>query len=85
MFEGGAGPQTIDLVRELGKVAPTVLITADTRFVEDLGIDSLDLVAIFLGVQDRFDVIVDDNDVARIKTIGDLVAYIGQRRESMAA
>lgn len=85
MHDGGIGTEVVELVRKLGKIGPTVLITTETRFVEDLGIDSLDLVAVFLGVQDRFDVVIEDEDVAEIKTVGDLVGYIGKRGDSLAA
>lgn len=77
--------QVTEVVRVTGKVSPTALVTAESRLVEDLGIDSLDLVAVFLQVQDRFDVLVDDADVPAPKTIGDLVAYVAVRRGAAAA
>jgi acyl carrier protein len=85
MSDAAISSLVADLVREVGRVAPTVLITAETRFVEDLGIDSLDLVAVFLAVQDRLAVVIEDDDVAELKTLGDLVAYVRDRNDAIAA
>jgi acyl carrier protein len=85
MRECAVVAQVTDLVRELGKVPATVFLGADSRFVEDLGIDSLDLVAVFLGVQDRFGVVVEDDDVSALRTVGDLAAYVNRGRDARAA
>lgn len=85
MPETALASQVHDIVRELGKVAPTTLLTSETRFVEDLGIDSLDLVAVFLGLQDRLGVVIEDDDIPALKTVGDLVAYVGRDHDAIAA
>ena len=68
------------VVRQAAKLAPNVEIEADSRLVEDLGIDSLDLVGVLLKIQDHFEVEIDDDDVAQLKTIGSLADYIDQRK-----
>lgn len=73
------------IVRKVGKVPADRLVAPETRLVEDLGIDSLDLVAVFLNVQDRFDVVIEDDDVPRLKTVADLAAYITRNHGSVAA
>jgi acyl carrier protein len=73
------------IVRKAGKVAPTVAITPDSRLVEDLGIDSLDLVAVFLSVQDRYDVVIEDEDIPALKSISNVAAYVSRDPGSMAA
>lgn len=77
--------ELLDIVRRVGKVPADRLVTPETRLVEDLGIDSLDLVAVFLGIQDRFDVVIEDDDVPRLKSVADLAAYIGPSRGTVAA
>ena len=51
-------------------------ITMDSVITDDLGADSLDLVDLLMSVEDEFDVKVPDDDVLKIKTVGDLVRYI---------
>jgi acyl carrier protein len=85
MTDLAVASQVVEVVRSVGRVAPTVLVGGDSRLVEDLGIDSLDLVAVFLAVQDRFDVVIEDDDVPNLKTVADVVSYVSQRQASQAA
>ena len=51
-------------------------ITMDSNLVEDLGIDSLDFVDIVMSLEDEFDTEFPEEDMAGIKTVGDIVKYI---------
>ena len=51
-------------------------ITMDSRLIEDLKADSLDVVDILMSLQDEFDVEIPDEEVENIKTVGDLVHYL---------
>ena len=51
-------------------------ITLDSSLVEDLGIDSLDFVDIVMSLEDEFDTEFPEEDMAVIKTVGDIVKYI---------
>ena len=51
-------------------------ITMDTLVMEDLGADSLDLVELFMTIEDELDIAISDEDAVNIKTIGDLVAIL---------
>lgn len=85
MAESPLVTELVAIVRKVGKVAPERLVTSDTRLVDDLGIDSLDLVAVFLQVQDRFDVVIEDDDVAALRTVSDLATYVARRSGPVAA
>lgn len=50
-------------------------ITLDST-LEDLKIDSLDMVEIIMDIEDQFDVSIDSAE--GIKTVGDLVDYISK-------
>ena len=50
-------------------------ITVDTKF-EDLGADSLDLVEMVMALEEEFDIQIDDEEVEKIATVGDVVNYI---------
>ncbi len=51
-------------------------ITVDTSFTEDIGADSLDLVELVMALEQEFDIEIDDDEVEKIKTVGDAVRYI---------
>jgi acyl carrier protein len=70
------------IVRESAKIPPRVPINASTRLVEDLAIDSLDLVNLILELQDRFEVAIDEEAVANLCRIGDVAAYLSKSSKS---
>lgn len=51
-------------------------ITPDTTFVDDLGADSLDIFQIIMGIEDTFDIEIDNEDAEKIATVGDAVEQI---------
>ena len=54
-------------------------ITLEATFVEDLGVDSLDLVELSMALEDEFGIEeMAEEDMANIKTVGDLVEYLGK-------
>ncbi len=51
-------------------------ITADTNIMEDLGADSLDVVDMLMSLEDEFDVEIPDEEIEKMRTVADVVAYI---------
>lgn len=51
-------------------------INMNTSFTEDIGADSLDLVELVMALEQEFDIEIDDEEVEKIKTVGDAVRYI---------
>lgn len=51
-------------------------ISVDTSFAEDIGADSLDLVELVMALEQEFDIEIDDEEVEKIKTVGDAIRYI---------
>ena len=51
-------------------------ITMETTFVDDLGADSLDVFQIIMGIEEAFDVEIDNEEVEKIVTVGDAVDQI---------
>ena len=46
-------------------------ITADSRFVDDLGADSLDVLEIVMGIEDEFGIKIPTEATGDIVTVGD--------------
>lgn len=55
-------------------------ITLATSFVDDLEADSLDIVELIMAVEEEFGIMIEDQDVEGIKTIGDVVNYIAEKQ-----
>ncbi len=54
-------------------------ITRDTDIVEDLGVDSLDIAELLLTLEDEFDITIPEEDIAKLKTVGDLVDFMDKQ------
>lgn len=63
------------IVADILNVDPAT-ITMETRFIEDLGADSLDLFQIVLAIEDEFEITVEDSQFEKITTIGTAVEEI---------
>ena len=51
-------------------------IKMETTFVDDLGADSLDVYQIIMGIEEAFDVEIQNEDAEKILTVGDAVEQI---------
>ena len=51
-------------------------IHMDSTFVDDLGADSLDIFQIIMGIEETFDIKIDNEDAEKIVTVGDAVEQI---------
>lgn len=70
---------TLDKVRkmlaeQLNK--PIEKVQAESRFVEDLSVDSLDMIEMLMALEDEFAISVPNDQVDNMKTVGDIVAFI---------
>lgn len=51
-------------------------VTPTARFEEDLGVDSLTLVDLVVAVEDRFGLVIPDEEWARFITVDDAITYL---------
>ncbi len=51
-------------------------INENTDIAEELGADSLDLVELMMSAEEEFGITVVDDDLAKLKTVADIVKYI---------
>ena len=51
-------------------------ISIESSFLDDLGADSLDVFQIVMGIEEEFDIEIDNETAERISTVGDAVEYI---------
>ncbi|MCA8990265.1 MAG: acyl carrier protein [Planctomycetaceae bacterium] len=67
--------KVIEIVSEHLKV-PKDELKVESRFVEDLKADSLDLVELVMEFEEAFSITIPDEDYEKIKSVGDAVKYI---------
>jgi acyl carrier protein len=63
-------------IRSVSKRTQTMAITADSLFVEDLALDSLDLVGVLMNVEDHFDLKIELDEIANIRTVAELGSHL---------
>ena len=51
-------------------------VTPEARLGDDLGIDSLTLVEVVVAAEDRFGLVIADDEWSRFVMVGDVIAYI---------
>jgi acyl carrier protein len=51
-------------------------ITESSRFIEDLGFNSYMFMCLLGEVEDNYDVEVDEQEVLKLRTVGDAIAYV---------
>jgi len=71
--------EALDAIREVAvevlSVEPAT-VTEAARFKEDLEADSLDLVELVMGLEERFDISVPEEDLENVGTVGQAVDLV---------
>ena len=64
-----------DIVVEQLNVTPDQ-VSADSKFIDDLGADSLDTVELVMAFEEEFDIEVPDEEAEKLTAVSDVIAYI---------
>jgi acyl carrier protein len=71
--------QALDTLKEVAAEVLSVdpdQVTESARFKEDLDADSLDLVELVMGLEERFDIQVPEEDLEGVTTVGQAVDLV---------
>ncbi|MDT4893578.1 MAG: acyl carrier protein [Pseudonocardiales bacterium] len=63
------------ILEEVADVSPAD-VTDDKTFTDDLDVDSLSMVEVAMAAEEKFGVKIPDDELPKLKTVGDAVAYI---------
>ncbi len=63
------------MVAEATKIVESK-IQGNTSFIDDLNLDSLDMVELIMKMEDEFDIEIPEGDTEKLKTIDDVVNYL---------
>jgi acyl carrier protein len=64
-----------NMIAEQLKVDPAK-ITPESRLMEDLKADSANIMVMIMDMEDRFGITVEDDQIMKLRTVGDVVNYI---------
>lgn len=67
--------KVIKIVSEATKVDPTN-IKAETNFIDDLNLDSLDMVEMMMKMEEEFGVEIPEDKTEDLKTINDVTNFL---------
>jgi acyl carrier protein len=56
-------------------------VTADAKFIDDLGADSLDTVELVMALEEEFGIEIPDEDAEKITTVKDATTYIAEHKK----
>jgi len=56
-------------------------VKPESKFVEDLGADSLDVVELVMALEEKFNIEIPDDQAEKIHTVGDAVKYIEENKQ----
>ena len=54
-------------------------IKAESSFIDDLGVDSLDLVELVMTLEEKFSIEIPDEDAEKLQKINDVTKYIEEK------
>lgn len=63
------------VVVEQLSVAPDA-VKLESKIIEDLGADSLDVVELVMALEEKFEVEIPDSEAEKLKTIQDVVSFV---------
>lgn len=68
-----------EIIEEADVLGDVSNMDADTPLREQ-GIDSLDIVNVYLLIEEKFDVKIPDEDLGKVATINQIIGYINENR-----
>lgn len=51
-------------------------VNLDSKLIEDLGADSLDIVELVMAMEEEFETEIPDEEAEKIRTVNDVIAYL---------
>ncbi len=71
--------KVIKLISDATKIG-IAKINMETSFVDDLNLDSLDIVELMMKMEDEFGVEIPEEDAEGLKTVKDIVTYLEKKQ-----
>ncbi len=72
--------KVISLIADATKIEQTK-ISLGTNFVDDLNLDSLDIVELMMKMEDEFGVEIPEEDAEGLRSVQDVVTYLENKKK----
>lgn len=66
------------IAKKLGKKPEDIKL--ESKLVEDLNADSLDIVELLMMLEDEYGITIPDDEALKINTIADIVAFLSKQK-----
>jgi acyl carrier protein len=77
-------PVVVDLIHSVSAKSKQSVITPESLLLEELALDSLDLVRVVMLIEDRYHVAIDLDEIPKMKRVDDLTAILGRELRAAA-
>ncbi len=77
-------PAVVELIRSVSEKARTKVIQPETLLLEELALDSLDMVRVVMLMEDRLGVCIDLDEVADMRSVADVARSFARESRSAA-
>lgn len=74
MTKEAINQKVLTVIREQGY--DDIGVTVESSLRDDLGVDSIGLMAVIIALEDAFEMTIPDEDIDRLITMGDLLTYL---------
>jgi acyl carrier protein len=84
MVSSPAQPTVADVIAEIRRIATAELeiarqVEPEHELIKDLELDSMGLIVLAVGLENRFRVKLSEEDAAQVVTVGDLAGLVQRR------
>ncbi|MBL1263700.1 acyl carrier protein [Methylomicrobium sp. RS1] len=66
----------ISILENAGLSADVSAIQGNTDLIKEAGIDSLEMMSVYLGIEEKFGIHIPDQDLDRLDTIDNIIQYL---------
>ncbi|NPA14285.1 MAG: acyl carrier protein [Aquificae bacterium] len=74
--------QLKELMKEIDMLRDKVDFLDPNKDLATQGIDSLDMLSVFLLLQEKFNIEIPDEDIPKLNTLNAIVEYVNQKMEN---
>ena len=76
-MSSGTHDRVVQVVAQILKIDAS-RITTESKFIEDLGAESMQSVELVAAFEEEFDIEMDEEEALGVKSVGDAVAFIAK-------
>jgi acyl carrier protein len=66
----------IAILESAGLSADISIIKGDTHLAKEAGIDSLEMMSVFLGIEEKYGIHIPDQDLDQLDTVDNIIHYL---------